>query len=71
MPGAVARTSTFALNNVTLPHALKIADLGWKGALKANLHLAAGLNVHSGKVTYEAVAGELGYDYVPVEEILG
>jgi len=71
MPGAVARTSTYALNNVTLPHALKIADLGWKGALKANPHLAAGLNVHGGKVTYEAVAGELGYDYVPVEEILG
>lgn len=70
MPGAVARTSTYALNNVTLPHALKIADLGWQGALKANPHLAAGLNVHRGKVTFEAVAQELGYDYVPVGEIL-
>lgn len=71
MPGAVARTSTYALKNVTLPHALRIADLGWKAALKANPHLAAGLNVSSGKVTYEAVARELGYDYVPVAELLG
>jgi len=71
MPGAVARTSTYALNNVTLPHALKIADLGWKAALKANPHLAEGLNVHEGKVTYEAVARDLGYDYVPVSEVLG
>ena len=60
MPGAVARTSTYALNNVTLPHALRIADLGWKAALKANSHLAAGLNVHEGKITYEAVARDLG-----------
>jgi alanine dehydrogenase len=71
MPGAVARTSTYALNNVTLPHALRIADLGWQGALKANPHLANGLNVHGGKVTYEAVATELGYDYTPVAEVLG
>jgi len=70
MPGAVARTSTYALNNVTLPHALKIADLGWKSALQANPHLAAGLNVHAGRVTYEAVARELGYDPVSVTEIL-
>ena len=71
MPGAVARTSTYALNNVTLPHALKIADLGWKAALKADPHLAEGLNVHEGKVTYQAVAEELGYDYTPIAEILG
>ena len=71
MPGAVARTSTYALNNVTLPHALRIADLGWQAALKANPHLAAGLNVHEGKVTYEAVARDLGYDYVPLSEVLG
>ena len=70
MPGAVARTSTYALNNVTLPHALRIADLGWKAALKANPHLAAGLNVHDGKITYEAVAQDLGYDYTPVAEVL-
>ncbi|MGV3512806.1 MAG: alanine dehydrogenase [Novosphingobium sp.] len=71
MPGAVARTSTYALNNVTLPHALRIANLGWKAALKADPHLAAGLNVHEGKVTYEAVARELGYSYVSVADILG
>jgi alanine dehydrogenase len=70
MPGAVARTSTYALNNVTLPHVLKIAELGWKDALRANPHLAAGLNVHAGRVTYEAVARELGYAYVPVAEVL-
>lgn len=71
MPGAVARTSTYALNNVTLPHALRIADLGWKAALKANPHLAAGLNVHEGQVTYEAVARDLGYAHVPVANLLG
>ena len=70
MPGAVARTSTYALNNVTLPHALRIAELGWKEALRTDPHLAAGLNVSGGKVTYEAVARELGYDYVPVAEVL-
>ncbi len=70
MPGAVARTSTYALNNVTLPHALHIADKGWKAALKANPHLAAGLNVHAGQMTCEAVARELGYEYVPVGQIL-
>jgi alanine dehydrogenase len=70
MPGAVARTSTYALNNVTLPHVLQIANRGWKEALKANPHLAAGLNVHAGKVTYEAVARELGYEPVPAGEVL-
>ncbi|MBC2650182.1 alanine dehydrogenase [Novosphingobium aerophilum] len=69
MPGAVARTSTYALNNVTLPHALQIADHGWNAALRANPHLAAGLNVHAGKVAYEAVARELGYEYTPVGEL--
>ncbi len=70
MPGAVARTSTYALNNVTLPHALRIARMGWKEAMRANPHLAEGLNVHAGKVAYEAVARELGYDYRPVADIL-
>jgi alanine dehydrogenase len=68
MPGGVARTSTYALNNVTLPHALRMADMGWEAALRANPHLAEGLNVHAGKVTYKAVADELGYDYLPVAE---
>jgi alanine dehydrogenase len=70
MPGAVARTSTYALNNVTLPHALRMAELGWKEAMRANPHLAAGLNVHAGQVTYAAVAEELGYPHVPVEQVL-
>ena len=70
MPGAVARTSTYALNNVTLPHALAIADKGWKNALEADLHLANGLNVWNGKVTYEAVARDLGYAFTPVTEAL-
>lgn len=70
MPGAVARTSTYALNNVTLPHALRIADLGWKGALSADPHLAAGLNVWDGKITCEPVAQALSLPYVPVEQAL-
>ena len=71
MPGAVARTSTYALNNVTLPHALSIADLGWREALRRNPHLRAGLNVCGGKITYEAVARDLGYDYMPAETLIG
>jgi len=70
MPGAVARTSTYALNNVTLPRALKIADLGWKQAMRFDPHLAAGLNVHAGQVTYPAVASELGYKLQRVEEAI-
>lgn len=71
MPGAVARTSTYALNNVTLPHALQMAKHGWKDAMRANPHLAEGLNVHAGHVTYEAVASELGYPFHSTAEILG
>jgi alanine dehydrogenase len=70
MPGAVSRTSTYALNNVTLPHALRIADLGWKEAMRTDPHLAQGLNVHAGHVTYRAVADELGYDILPLEQAL-
>jgi alanine dehydrogenase len=71
MPGAVARTSTYALNNVTLPHALRIADLGWKEALRSDPHLLAGLNVWNGKVTYQAVAQALDLPYTPAQEALG
>ena len=60
MPGAVARTSTFALNNATIGHALALADKGWKQALRDNAHLRNGLNVADGKVTYKAVADDLG-----------
>jgi alanine dehydrogenase len=70
MPGAVARTSTFALNNATIAHALALADKGWQKALLANPHLKNGLNVCQGQVTYEAVARDLGYDYVPADTLL-
>lgn len=70
MPGAVPRTSTYALNNATLPFALNIADKGITQALLDDAHLRNGLNVHSGKITYQQVAKDLGYDYVPAEEVL-
>jgi alanine dehydrogenase len=71
MPGAVARTSTFALNNATIGHALALADKGWNKAMKANPHLKNGLNVCQGHVTYEAVAHALGYPHVPADSLLG
>jgi alanine dehydrogenase len=70
MPGAVARTSTFALNNATIGHALALADKGWRQALRDDDHLKNGLNVCEGKVTYAAVAKDLGYDYVPADALL-
>ena len=70
MPGAVARTSTFALNHATIDHAIELADKGWKQALKDSVHLRNGLNVAQGKVTYAAVAHDLGYDYVPADRLL-
>jgi alanine dehydrogenase len=70
MPGAVARTSTFALNNATIGHGLALADQGWQAAMRANAHLRAGLNVANGKVTFEAVAQALGYDYTPAGALL-
>ncbi len=71
MPGAVARTSTFALNNATLPFSLAIAARGYREALRRDPHLRAGLNVHAGAITYEAVARDLKLDYVPAETALG
>ena len=70
MPGGVARTSTFALNNVTLPFGLAIADKGWRQALADDPHLRNGLNVAHGKVTYKAVADDLGYDYTAPEVLM-
>jgi len=70
MPGAVPRTSTFALNNATLPFVLALADKGAKQAMLDNPHLLQGLNVHRGMVTYDDVARDLGYDYVPAIEAL-
>lgn len=70
MPGAVARTSTFALNNATVGHAIALASKGWKQALRDDVHLRNGLNVCEGKVTYEAVARDLGYAYVAADSVL-
>ncbi len=70
MPGAVPRTSTYALNNVTLPYTLALADMGYKQALKDNPLFMEGLNVHAGRVTYKAVADDLGYEYQPALEAL-
>jgi alanine dehydrogenase len=70
MPGAVARTSTFALNNATIRHAVALADKGWKQACKDDVHLKHGLNVCQGKVTYEAVAHDLGIDYVAADTLI-
>lgn len=70
MPGAVARTSTMALTNVTVPYALQIANKGYVKASLESRPLARGINVIEGKVTYKAVAEALGYTYVDVNDIL-
>ena len=70
MPGAVARTSTFALNNATIGHAIALAGKGWKQALADDVHLRNGLNVCMGKVTYAAVAQDLGYEHTAAEGML-
>ena len=70
MPGAVPRTSTFALNNVTLPYAVRLANMGAKAALLNDPHLLNGLNVHRGMVTNEEVARDLDYTYTPATEAL-
>lgn len=65
MPGAVARTSAWALNNATLPFALALADKGWQRACADDPHLARGLNIHDGQVTCDAVAHSLGLEFAP------
>ena len=62
MPGAVARTSTLALGNATMPFMLALADKGWRAACEEDPHLLAGLNVHAGRLTYYAVGKALGID---------
>ncbi|MCA0305605.1 MAG: alanine dehydrogenase [Proteobacteria bacterium] len=69
MPGAVARTSTFALNNATLPFALALADKGWKQAIADDPHLRNGLNVHDGKLTCRPVAEALGLPWTAPETL--
>ena len=71
MPGAVPRTSTFALNNATLPHVLRIADKGYRAALIEDPHLRNGLNVHAGDVTCREVAEALGYPHREAMDALG
>ncbi|MEX2495613.1 MAG: alanine dehydrogenase [Woeseia sp.] len=70
MPGAVPRTSTFALTNVTLPFVRALANLGWREALSRDRHLARGLNVHAGHINHEAVARDLGYEYLSADDAL-
>ena len=70
MPGAVARTSTFALNNATLPFILSIAELGAKEAMRSDQHLMNGLNVCNGELTYQAVAHAQGRDYTKPSDAL-
>jgi alanine dehydrogenase len=70
MPGAVARTSTFALNNATLPFTIALAERGAEGAMKANLHLKAGLNVYKGALTYKAVAEAQKLPFKSADDVL-
>jgi alanine dehydrogenase len=70
MPGALARTSTMALTNATLPYAIEIADKGWKRAFQENPEIRRGANVVKGKVTYKGVADALGLEYVPIERLI-
>jgi len=70
MPGAVAKTSTFALNNATLPYIIKLANLGWKEALATDAHLLNGLNVIQGKVTVQDVAEAHDLPYVAAESMI-
>ena len=70
MPGAVPRTSTYALNNATLPFVLALANKGWRRAMQDDPHLRNGLNVAGGRVTCREVAQDLGYAYVPPQSML-
>jgi alanine dehydrogenase len=70
MPGAVARTSTFALSNVTTSFIIALADKGWRRALSEDPHLRNGLNVHDGRITYRAVADALKLPYTPADDAL-
>jgi alanine dehydrogenase len=71
MPGAVPQTSTYALTNTTRPYSRKIADMGLIEAVKSDRALARAMNTYNGHVTYEAVAKDMGYDYVPITDAFG
>ncbi|MCP4723110.1 MAG: alanine dehydrogenase [Desulfobacteraceae bacterium] len=70
MPGAVAKTSTAALTNATLPYAIEIANKGWKKAMQDNREIKLGANVIKGQVTFKAVADAFGLDYTPIDNFL-
>jgi alanine dehydrogenase len=70
MPGAVPRTSTFALTNATLPHLLRLAKYGVEDAIRRDPHLKHGVNTYKGKVVYEAVALDQGLEYTPIDQLL-
>src|ERR671916_135112 len=71
MPGAVPRTSTFALTNATLPYVLRLANRGFVEAIKSDPGLKEGVNTHAGRLTYEAVAQDQGLEYTPLDDLLG
>lgn len=71
MPGAVPRTSTFALTNATLPYALRLANRGFLDAISSDPGLKEGVNTYAGKLTYQAVADDQGLEYTPLDELLG
>ncbi|MFC1489311.1 alanine dehydrogenase [Thermodesulfobacteriota bacterium] len=70
MPGAVAKTSTLALTNATLPYAVEIANKGWQKAMKENPEIKLGANVIKGKVTYKGVADAFGLEFTPIDSLL-
>ncbi len=70
MPGAVAKTSTLALTNATLPYAVEIANKGWQRAMRENTEIKLGANVVRGQVTYQGVADAFGLDFTPMDELL-
>ena len=70
IPGAVPRTATYALSNVTLPYALRLADRGFVGAVRSDPALALGVNTYRGHITYQAVAEALGLEYTPLAALL-
>ncbi len=71
MPGAVPRTSTFALTNATLPYALRLANRGFLDAITHDPGLKEGVNTYAGKLTYKAVADDQGLEYTSLDEMLG
>jgi alanine dehydrogenase len=70
MPGAVAKTSTFALTNATLPYAVEIAGKGWQRAMQENKEIRMGANIIKGKITYKGVADAFDLEYTPIDELI-